>query len=98
MPVLTPQGWLEKLLTALRRQALQAPIKPVFSPRFSIRVQRRCLTGWAGVAVGAGAALISRFFVCSTGPRNQPRWPDIPGPADFQGQRLHSARWDHRLR
>jgi len=44
-----------------------------------------------------GAALTSRFFVCSTGPLNQPRWPDIPGLADFQGQRLHSARWDHSL-
>jgi cation diffusion facilitator CzcD-associated flavoprotein CzcO len=42
-----------------------------------------------------GDALRSRFFVCSTGPLNQPRWPDIPGLADFQGQRLHSARWDH---
>jgi cation diffusion facilitator CzcD-associated flavoprotein CzcO/acetyl esterase/lipase len=42
-----------------------------------------------------GDALRSRFFVCSTGPLNQPRWPDIPGLADFKGQRLHSARWDH---
>jgi cation diffusion facilitator CzcD-associated flavoprotein CzcO len=38
----------------------------------------------------------ARFFVCSTGPLSQPRWPDLPGIADFQGQRLHSARWDHR--
>jgi len=44
-----------------------------------------------------GGALTSRFFVCSTGPLNQPRWPDIPGLANFQGQRLHSARWDHSL-
>ena len=34
------------------------------------------------------------FFVCSAGPLNQPRWPDIPGLQDFQGTRLHSARWD----
>ena len=37
----------------------------------------------------------SRFFICSTGPLSQPRWPDIPGLDDFQGERLHSARWDH---
>ena len=43
-----------------------------------------------------GARLCSRFFACSTGPLNQPRWPDIPGLADFRGVRLHSARWDHR--
>lgn len=36
----------------------------------------------------------SRFFICSTGPLSQPRWPDIPGLEDFQGERLHSARWD----
>lgn len=40
------------------------------------------------------ATLRARFFVCSTGPLNQPRWPDIPGLDTFTGQRLHSARWD----
>ena len=44
-----------------------------------------------------GRRLRSRFFVCSTGPLNQPRWPDIPGLDSFQGQRLHAARWDHNL-
>jgi cation diffusion facilitator CzcD-associated flavoprotein CzcO/acetyl esterase/lipase len=44
-----------------------------------------------------GARWRSRFFVCSTGPLNQPRWPDIPGLDQFKGQRLHSARWDHSL-
>lgn len=44
-----------------------------------------------------GRQLRSRFFVCSTGPLNQPRWPDIPGLESFQGQRLHSARWDHAV-
>ena len=44
-----------------------------------------------------GRQLRSRFFVCSTGPLNQPRWPDIPGLDRFQGQRLHSARWDHAV-
>jgi cation diffusion facilitator CzcD-associated flavoprotein CzcO/acetyl esterase/lipase len=44
-----------------------------------------------------GVALRSRFFVCSTGPLNQPRWPEIPGLETFQGQRLHSARWDHAV-
>ncbi len=43
---------------------------------------------------GRGDTLRSRFFVCSTGPLNQPRWPDIPGLDAFLGQRLHSARWD----
>lgn len=34
------------------------------------------------------------WFVCSTGPLSQARWPDLPGLADFAGTRLHSARWD----
>jgi cation diffusion facilitator CzcD-associated flavoprotein CzcO len=41
----------------------------------------------------AEETLQARFFVCSTGPLSQPRWPDIPGLADFAGPRLHSARW-----
>lgn len=39
-------------------------------------------------------SLISaRFFVCSTGPLSQPRWPAIAGLADFRGRLLHTARW-----
>lgn len=40
-----------------------------------------------------GESIRARFFVCSTGPLSQPRWPDIPGLADFQGRLLHTARW-----
>ena len=45
------------------------------------------------VCDGRMALLRARFFVCSTGPLSQPRWPDIPGLQDFAGLRLHSARW-----
>ena len=41
-----------------------------------------------------GERFESQFFICSTGPLSQPRWPDIPGLDDFRGERLHSARWD----
>jgi cation diffusion facilitator CzcD-associated flavoprotein CzcO/acetyl esterase/lipase len=41
-----------------------------------------------------GDTLRARWFVCSTGPLSQPRWPDIPGLEDFRGLRLHTARWD----
>jgi len=44
-----------------------------------------------------GARTSARFFVCSTGPLSQPRWPDIPGLHTFAGQRLHSARWDAQV-
>lgn len=52
-------------------------------------------TGLWHFRTARGDTLVSRFFVCSTGPLSQPRWPDIPGLDDFQGHRLHSARWDH---
>ncbi|MCF8205316.1 MAG: NAD(P)/FAD-dependent oxidoreductase [Methylotenera sp.] len=40
-----------------------------------------------------GSIVRARFFVCSTGPLSQPRWPDIPGLHDFGGRLLHTARW-----
>ena len=43
----------------------------------------------------SGATLTARHVMCSFGPLSRPRWPDIPGLDDFQGLRLHSARWDH---
>ena len=51
-------------------------------------------TGLWHFRTARGDTLVSRYFVCSTGPLSQPRWPDIPGLDDFQGLRLHSARWD----
>nr|MBP6597530.1 alpha/beta hydrolase fold domain-containing protein [Arenimonas sp.] len=52
-------------------------------------------TGLWHFTTARGDTLTARYFVCSTGPLSQPRWPDIPGLEDFQGLRLHSARWDH---
>ena len=48
-------------------------------------------------ATARGERLSARFFVCSTGPLSQPRWPDIPGLDEFRGRKLHSARWDASL-
>jgi cation diffusion facilitator CzcD-associated flavoprotein CzcO len=51
---------------------------------------------WLIEAVCEGVATLfsARFFVCSTGPLSQARWPDIEGLNSFAGPRLHSARWD----
>ncbi|GAA2010040.1 NAD(P)/FAD-dependent oxidoreductase [Nakamurella flavida] len=37
----------------------------------------------------------ARVLVSGHGPLISPRWPDIPGLADFAGPQFHSARWDH---
>jgi cation diffusion facilitator CzcD-associated flavoprotein CzcO len=44
---------------------------------------------------GAGEALDADVLVCSTGPLTQPRLPEIAGLSEFQGELMHSARWDH---
>ncbi len=54
-------------------------------------------TGHWAIECDDGTRYDARFFVCSTGPLSQPRWPEIPGLAEFQGLRLHSARWDASL-
>ena len=55
-------------------------------------------TGLWHFSTAAGQRLRARYFVCSTGPLSQARWPDIPGLGDFKGRLLHSARWDHSAR
>ncbi|MBC7621347.1 MAG: alpha/beta hydrolase fold domain-containing protein, partial [Candidatus Saccharibacteria bacterium] len=65
--------------------------------RFSTRLAQAHFDEASGqwrFATEDGSTLKARFFVCSTGPLNQLRWPDIPGLDSFRGQRLHSARWD----
>jgi cation diffusion facilitator CzcD-associated flavoprotein CzcO len=37
----------------------------------------------------------ARMLVAGMGPLAEPRIPDIPGLEDFQGEVMHSARWDH---
>ena len=41
-----------------------------------------------------GEQMRARYFVCSTGPLSQPRWPDIAGLQSFQGRLVHTSRWD----
>ncbi len=54
-------------------------------------------TGHWRFRTAKGERFSARFFICSTGPLSQPRWPDIAGIEDFKGLRLHSARWDASL-
>lgn len=65
--------------------------------RFGQRIVEASFDAEAGrwlIRTDAGDRFSARSFVCSTGPLNQPRWPELPGLADFAGPRLHSARWD----
>jgi cation diffusion facilitator CzcD-associated flavoprotein CzcO len=34
-------------------------------------------------------------LVCGQGPLSEPRLPDVPGLASFEGAAFHSANWDH---
>ena len=65
--------------------------------RFGTRITRARFDAASGhwlVDTDNGPGVRARFFVCSTGPLSQIRYPDIPGLAGFRGKLLHSARWD----
>ena len=79
----------------MHRVALRHGVLPHL--RFNSQVQSACFddsTGRWHLRTEAGEEHQTQFFVCSTGPLSQPRWPDITGLADFAGTRMHSARWD----
>lgn len=39
--------------------------------------------------------LRARVLIAGMGPLAEPRFPEIPGLAEFEGKTMHSARWDH---
>jgi cation diffusion facilitator CzcD-associated flavoprotein CzcO len=44
-----------------------------------------------------GDEVTARFVVGATGVFNDPRLPDIAGIGTFQGETMHTARWDHEI-
>jgi cation diffusion facilitator CzcD-associated flavoprotein CzcO len=42
-----------------------------------------------------GGTFTAHFLIAGYGPLAEPRLPDIPGLATFNGRYFHSARWDH---
>lgn len=58
-------------------------------------------TRWTGAAWSVttddGAVAEYDFVISATGILHHPRYPDIPGLADFAGPAFHSARWDHTV-
>jgi cation diffusion facilitator CzcD-associated flavoprotein CzcO len=94
--------WKQRFASAAEIQAYQQHVAQRFHLLPHIRLNTRITEARFDEAsarwqfrTDGGDTLTSRFFVCSTGPLNQPRWPEIPGLDSFAGQRLHSARWDH---
>lgn len=99
-------GWTRRFAAAPEIQAYMQRVAARFGLLAHLRLGTRVtearfddITGhWhltTERADGSSAVMRTRFFMCSSGPLSRPRWPDIPGLDDFQGQRLHSARWDH---
>ncbi|WP_241191347.1 flavin-containing monooxygenase [Deinococcus psychrotolerans] len=39
----------------------------------------------------------TRVLISGHGPLIEPKWPDIPGMEDFEGERFHSAQWNHAV-
>ncbi len=42
-----------------------------------------------------GTEFTARVLVAAVGQLNRPKWPALPGMADFAGTAFHSARWRH---
>lgn len=47
------------------------------------------------VRTSKGETLSARTVITATGGLSVPSWPDIPGLAAFEGEKMHSARWNH---
>ena len=93
--------WKRRFAAAAEIQAYMQHCAQRFGIRPHLRLGRRITgarfdaeAGLWHLRVEGRPPLIARFFICSTGPLSQPRWPDIPGLADFAGRLLHSAQWD----
>ncbi len=96
--------WTRRFASAPEIQAYMQRVAARFGLLAHLRLDTRITearfeasTGHWQLATERGDSLRARFFMCSTGPLSQPRWPDIAGIDDFKGQRLHSARWDHQV-
>src|SRR5689334_118379 len=46
------------------------------------------------VAVAGGQTLATRYLITATGFLSQPKTPDIPGIASFEGRVIHTADWE----
>ena len=46
------------------------------------------------VAVAGGETLTARYLITATGFLSQPKVPDIPGIASFEGKVIHTTDWD----
>ncbi|HEX4725768.1 MAG TPA: NAD(P)/FAD-dependent oxidoreductase [Pseudonocardiaceae bacterium] len=64
--------------------------------RFGVEISgaRYADGGWRLTAVD-GQEFTARVLVPAVGQLNRPKWPDLPGMADFAGVAFHSARWRH---
>ncbi|MEH3154944.1 MAG: NAD(P)/FAD-dependent oxidoreductase [Gordonia paraffinivorans] len=49
------------------------------------------------LTTGDGDTITARHVVSATGVLTQPKRPDIAGLDDFDGEVLHTARWDHSV-
>lgn len=43
----------------------------------------------------SGGTFVAKALVSAAGPLSEPKLPDIPGLAEFEGTLFHSAQWDH---
>ncbi|BDH55116.1 NAD(P)/FAD-dependent oxidoreductase [Tsukamurella sp. PLM1] len=55
------------------------------------------VSGTWTLTLNTGETMVADFVVCATGVLHNPSIPDIEGLADFDGDVVHTARWDDSL-
>ncbi|MBL8360812.1 MAG: FAD-dependent oxidoreductase [Rubrivivax sp.] len=93
--------WKQRFAAAAEIQAYMVSVADRYRLHRHLRFGRAitearhdAASGLWSIRTDRGDRLEARFLVCSTGLLSQPRWPELPGLECFEGQRLHSARWD----
>ena len=86
------------LAACVQRFDLQAHLRlgtRVTTLAWDASTQRWCVDALR--ADGSAARWSARAVVCASGGLSDARVPDLPGLADFNGPRCHSAHWDERI-
>lgn len=87
-----------EILAYLQRVVEEHELEPYI--RFNSDVCRMEFLGADGVwriSDRAGASLLARSVILGMGPFARPKMPDLEGIDCFQGETLHSAKWDHSV-
>lgn len=81
----------------LKRCATEFGLDPHIRLNTRIAAAHYVETGIWQLRTDAGEALEFDVVINAMGNQHTPRYPDVPGVDDFEGQSFHGTRWDHSV-